>query len=84
MKKKSIEEEILSVLEKDGRKMYKTRELFRKTGISNSEYPEFKALLREMAESGRISRGKGGRYGQAQARNILEGTLHVKTQGFGF
>jgi ribonuclease R len=84
VKKKAIEEKILSILAADSRKLYKTRELFRKAGVANSEYPEFKVLLREMADSGGISRGKGGRYGKAQPRNLLEGTLHVKTQGFGF
>lgn len=84
MKKKIIEDKILSILAADSRKLYKTRELFRKAGVSNQEYPEFKALLREMADNGGISRGKGGRYGKAQPRNLLEGTLHVKTQGFGF
>lgn len=83
-KHNGIERKVLSFLKENTGHAFKSRELFKKLSVANSDYPVLKDLLRGLAEEGRIVRYKGNRYGAAQPKTRIEGVLHVKTQGYGF
>jgi len=82
--KDQLESKILSYLKSSSGQSFKAREVFRKLGIAGKEYQDFKELLRDLAEDGKIARFKGNRYGTVRDQKLIEGVLHVKTQGYGF
>lgn len=63
---------------------FKAREIFRKLGLPNEEYRALKEQLLDLAEEDLLSRYKGNRYGVLRRRDLIDGLLHVKTQGYGF
>lgn len=77
-------EALFLFFERHPRQTYKARELARVLQIPNAEYRGFKLLLRKLAEEGKISRVGGNRFGLLRKPSIIEGILHLKTQGYGF
>ncbi len=82
--KNQFEKIILQFLDANPGKIYKNREMAKKLGTANTEYQFFKRTVRELAEEGKITRYKGNKYGKLKKPDIVTGTLHVKTQGYGF
>ncbi|HDZ10974.1 MAG TPA: ribonuclease R, partial [Bacteroidetes bacterium] len=52
--------------------------------ISQSDYPSFRDLLKKMEKAGKINREGREGYTNAGSALTVTGTLHVKTQGYGF
>jgi ribonuclease R len=82
--KNQFEKMILQFFDANPGKIYKKRELAKKIGTVNAEYQLFKKTVRQLAEEEKISRYKGNKYGKLKKPDIVTGTLHVKTQGYGF
>jgi ribonuclease R len=82
--KNQFEKIILQFLDANPGKIYKNREMAKKLGAANTEYQLFKKTVRKLAEEERITRYKGNKYGKLKKADIVTGTLHVKTQGYGF
>ncbi|MBN2030776.1 ribonuclease R [bacterium] len=83
-KQKSDASDILRFLKEHPNQIYKSRELAKKMHIPNRDYQTFKRMVRQLAQSGEISRFKGNRYGHYRKPAVVTGILHVKTQGYGF
>ncbi|MFQ5603752.1 MAG: ribonuclease R [bacterium] len=82
--KKDPLNQIEAFLSKSPLRTYKAKELAKQIGINKKHYPEFRQALRNLAEQGKIARYKHSRYGFIKKATIIEGELHVKTQGYGF
>ncbi|MFQ6112964.1 MAG: ribonuclease R [bacterium] len=82
--RKSYSEKIESVLAKHPHRTFKPKELARIIGVKASTYPEFRDALKRMAAEGLIAKYKRNQFGTIKRATILEGELHVKTQGYGF
>ena len=81
----NFESDILSYLSRPGMKPPRSRELARKLGVSDDQYPAFRQVLRTLEESGRIARGGGGKWTKPEAtEGQLAGVIEVKRGGFGF
>ncbi len=63
---------------------FKAKELARQLGVPQVYYVRFRKLLKEMAERGELRKGRHARYSVAAPEPEATGTLHVKTQGYGF
>ncbi|MDZ7374032.1 MAG: ribonuclease R [candidate division KSB1 bacterium] len=63
---------------------FKAKELAREIGVPPMHYTRFRSLLREMAERGELRKGRHARYSLAPPEPEVTGTLHVKTQGYGY
>ncbi len=83
-KKKDFAAEVLAFLEAHPDQSYKARDLANKMGVGNREYQGFKRLVKALAEEEKVARFKGNRYGMIRKATLVEGVLHVKTQGYGF
>jgi ribonuclease R len=73
-----------SILAKHPHRTFKPKELARILGVKGSNYPEFRDTLKRLAAEGKIAKYKHNQYGTIKRATILEGELHVKTQGYGF
>ena len=72
------------ILSGNPHKTFKARELARKIGVKSSAYHAFRDSLKRMAAGGIIAKYKSNQYGTIKRATVLEGELHVKTQGYGF
>jgi ribonuclease R len=79
-----IEIKILSLLQSKPFKMFKSKEIARHLDIPQNSYHELRAVLRDMAEEGRLARFKTNRFGAKKKQADVTGILHVNTQGYGF
>jgi len=80
----SIESKILTLFEQNPKLKYKPKQLATILKIPNDKYPPFKRKLKKMVEEGKIFRHKKGKLGQGLKKSDVIGTIHVKTQGYGF
>ena len=82
--KSNWETEILDLLKSRPAHIFKVRALARELGISSKNYTDFKYLVKSMIEQDLIMRHKGNKVGYLKKASAVTGTLHVKTQGYGF
>ena len=73
-----------TLLAQNPARTFKPKELARKVGIPKSDYIQFRDGLKQMAAEGKIAKYKGNNFGTMKRATVLEGELHVKTQGYGF
>jgi len=78
-----VRKRILEYLSKTVRPLRK-RELARKLGISQEEYPTFRRVLGELVKEGKVARLRGGKYGPMEEANRVVGRLYVHPDGYGF
>ncbi|MFQ5824132.1 MAG: ribonuclease R [bacterium] len=81
---KSYLKEVERILSENPHRTFKAKELARRLGIKEYDYLEFRDSLRKKAAEGQIAKYKRNQYGILKRATILEGELHVKTQGYGF
>lgn len=82
--RKSYLEKVERILAKHPHRTFKPKELARLIGVRSSDYPEFRDSMKRMAAEGKIAKYKRNQFGTIKRATILEGELHVKTQGYGF
>ncbi len=73
-----------TLLAQNPARTFKPKELARKIGINKSDYIQFRDALKRLAAEGKIAKYKGNNFGAMKRATVLEGELHVKTQGYGF
>lgn len=83
-KNTDLRKEILNYLKGQKGRTFKQKALSRKLDISNDEYVEFKQVLHELSDEGKIQRYRKGQYGYPQEKEIVEGKLVITSKGFGF
>ncbi len=83
MNKKYLEK-VESILSTHPHRTFKAKELARQIRIKKSEYIEFREALKKLAAQGQIAKYKSNQFGHIKKATIIEGELHVKTQGYGF
>lgn len=83
-KQKNFSQDVEAILSKHPNRTFKAKELARQLNISQSQYPAFRDALKRLANRGQIAKYKRNQYGAVKKAAILEGVLHVKTQGYGF
>jgi ribonuclease R len=83
-KKRDFISEVETILTQNPNRIFKAKDLSRQLGISKSQYPQFRDALKDMADRGQIAKLKRNQYGMMKKAAVLEGELHVKTQGYGF
>ena len=79
-----MEEQILTLL---GQKDYapaNVPEMLRLLQLSPNRQQELQAELRELEQSGQITRTKGNRYILSQEADLIPGTIQINRQGKGF
>jgi ribonuclease R len=84
-KSDEIRRDILQLLQNNGHRSFRPKEIARKLGLSEqSRYRASRKIMEELAESGLIEKVKGGRFSFRPARPLLEGVLSVHRDGYGF
>ena len=69
------------------RRPLKIRELAKEIGVSQTEYPSFRILVRKLESEGKLVRLRGNRFTAPERLNLVVGKLSVPTSrdgGFGF
>lgn len=72
------------ILSKQPHRTFKPKELAHRVGVPKPQYRDFRDQLKKMAAEGELARYKGNRFGHIKRATMIEGELHVKTQGYGF
>ncbi len=75
---------VTTLLASNPHRTFKPKELARKIGVPKTHYKSFRDALKMYAQEGRIAKYRGNNFGCIKRATILEGELHVKTQGYGF
>ena len=75
---------LLDHLARQPRRQFKAKELARSLRVPPKKYRQFRDLLRTLAQQGKIAKLSRNQYGSVRQTSTLSGTLHVKTQGYGF
>jgi ribonuclease R len=82
---KRIRKEILSLLQNNGHKTFRAKEIAKRLGYDdNTEYRAFRGVLRELDEEGVVARARRGEYTLPRKPSKIEGTLRMNPKGFGF
>jgi len=86
MSKKSlgIEQEIIAFLKKQKGNPLKQRRIAKALSISETQYPDFKEILRRLAEESQIERIQKNCYRVADISRQLVGTISFSGRGFAF
>lgn len=82
--KRDLRSQIIQFLKENQGKTYKQKVISQKLGVQQNQYVEFKQLLRDLSETGKIQRYRKGQYGYPQEKEIVEGRLVITSKGFGF
>ncbi len=82
--KKDIIKKLKGFLASHPDRTFKPKEMARKLGVKKSEYTQFRDLVKSAAREGVIAKHRGNNFGTLKRATVLEGELHVKTQGYGF
>ncbi|MCG8608053.1 ribonuclease R [bacterium] len=72
------------LLSKYPHRTFKAKELARHLGVKKVHYTAFRDNLKLWAAQGKIAKYKRNQYSQLKKATLLQGELHVKTQGYGF
>lgn len=81
---KTTLKKVTTLLAQHPYRTFKPKELARKIGIRKADYIKFRDGLKRLAVQGKFAKYKGNHFGTIQRVTVLEGELHVKTQGYGF
>ncbi|RMD91394.1 MAG: ribonuclease R [Calditrichaeota bacterium] len=84
MNKQILENKLEKIFLENPYKRFKAKELARKLEVPKSQYVEFRNFLKKLARQGKIAKYKRNQYGTIKHAPMVEGELHVKTQGYGF
>ncbi len=75
---------VVDLFSKYPHRSFKPKQLARQLGVKQAEYPAFRDTLKKLAAQGKIARYKRNQYGFLRTATVLQGELHVKSQGYGF
>ena len=78
------EESVLDFLRRSRRGPMKAKEIAKGLSVAPRNFREFRTLLREMLDAGRLYRVKGQRYAVPEKVNLVAGRLTVTQKGDGF
>ena len=81
---KKYNKKVEGILTSNPNRTFKPKELARKLGVPKTQYTGFRDAIKRMAADGLIAKHKGNNFGVLKKAPVLEGELHVKTQGYGF
>ncbi|TDI87301.1 MAG: ribonuclease R [Caldithrix sp.] len=79
-----ILKKIQGLLAGNPNRTFKPKEMARKLGVSKTDYTKFRDTLKRAARDGKIAKDRGNNFGAIKRLAMIEGQLHVKTQGYGF
>ncbi|MCZ6821245.1 MAG: ribonuclease R, partial [Calditrichaeota bacterium] len=79
-----ILKKIQGLLASNPNRTFKPKEMARKLGVSKTDYTKFRDTLKRAARDGKIAKDRGNNFGAIKRLAMIEGQLHVKTQGYGF
>jgi len=82
--KQQLDEKILSYLKKQKGVVFKQRKIAKALNVNSGKYPQFKELLREMADAGKIERYPKNCYSISSERQQIVGTISFSSRGFAF
>ncbi|MDO9547699.1 MAG: ribonuclease R [Candidatus Marinimicrobia bacterium] len=78
------DEKILTFLRKQKGMVFKQRKIAKALNISSGNYPQFKEILREMADAGKIERHPKNCYSVSDSGQQIVGTISFSSRGFAF
>ncbi len=79
-----MKKRIVDYLQKQSGKPLRRRELAKRLGIKESDYRSFRRVVKELIDSGKILRVRGGALVLASSGDRLSGTLMLTSHGYGF
>ncbi len=79
-----MKQQILDYLSRSNYRPIKPKELAKKIGIKKKNMPQFKAALAELADAGKVKRGKSGQVRIATAPGLIEGIIKKTASGAGY
>ncbi|MBO6577129.1 MAG: ribonuclease R [Rhodothermales bacterium] len=80
-----MEKRILKLLRNHGDRAFRAKEITKRLDIiERADFLQARDLLEELADSGKVARLKGNRFGFRPPANIRAGTVRVHPDGFGF
>lgn len=79
-----ILKKIQGLLASNPNRTFKPKEMARKLGVSKTDYTKFRDTLKRAVRDGKIAKHRGNNFGAIKRVAMIEGQLHVKTQGYGF
>lgn len=82
--KQTLEEKIVAFLKKQQGSAIKQRRIAKALNISSAQYPQFKEILRALADSGKIERRPKNCYLIPQKGQTVTGTISFSSRGFAF
>jgi len=83
-KRKKDEIKVLNYLKKNSGTYFKQKTIARNLNISHTEYPEFKQILKQLSDKGKIQRGRRGLYRVQNPKENISGIISYTTKGFAF
>ncbi|RMF61475.1 MAG: hypothetical protein D6743_13485, partial [Calditrichaeota bacterium] len=81
---KKLVKQVHGILAAQPYRTFKPKELAKQIRVSKPDYPAFRDMLKRLANEGKIAKYKSNHYGLMKRATVIEGVLHVKTQGYGF
>lgn len=75
---------LLTLLQAQHERKFKTKELARALKIAPGDYNQFRNYLRQWAAAGDIAMPKSNTFRAVKISSLITGKLHVKTHGYGF
>ncbi|MFQ5707953.1 MAG: ribonuclease R [bacterium] len=82
--KKNYVKAVERIFSQNPHRTFKAKELARQLGVKKVDYTVFRDALKKMAAQGMIAKYKRNHYGTLKRATVIEGEIHVKTQGYGF
>ncbi|MBN2601101.1 MAG: ribonuclease R [Candidatus Marinimicrobia bacterium] len=79
-----LDEKILVYLKKHQGMVFKQRKIAKALNVDSGKYPQFKELLREMADAGKIERHPKNCYSISSEGQQILGTISFSSRGFAF
>ena len=79
-----LKKKVLNFLNENPDQFFKSKEISRRLGVrGDGEYQTLRNLLRELASTQEIGRGKGQRYGKIGTKSKIMGRIRVNRHGYG-
>ncbi len=80
----NLADRVIDHLTRENHRHFKAKELGRLLRVPPNQYSEFRNLLKRLSREGRIAKFPRNQFGFANPSSTVTGTLHVKSQGYGF
>ena len=80
----NLKDRVIDHLGREHYRHFKAKELARALHVPPAKYREFRDLLKSLARDGKIAKFPRNQFGYAHPSSTVQGTLHVKSQGYGF